>query len=554
MIYTLSIASDIKYSVLDILRGIGMGIVNIIFKTIDILYDVAHSINSLNFIKMLENIENSPFTKIFNAFFILAFAVLFLFSVWKITFRILDADANEQPLFELIKEIVKCGFLIFSIYLIFNTTINLGINLSNAIYNNFNTSNSTIGDKMKTSYLTVNESCYKISGGESTDKENVSKLKSLLTGYSNTSSVNTMSDFEKLLRNETITASDVSDSGSFSFRCQIYKPGIWNDGEDYAFSYNFLFGIVIGVIFLFAIGFAVLMLGRRQLELAFLMVISPLVIATSVGRKEQRSALYQQLASLVLQAGALMLLIGLTAIMFNAIQNSADINKLSYFTKIVAQSVLYLGCAMMLMTGCTSLNRFIGENVSANSGRDMMMAFRGLGAGIASAGAVGVGAIGAGIATAKGGMKAGKGIGQLAKGGIQTAKGMYHGVASVNPNMKSGVSSRMSEKVGKGLGQMMKGADLQNSKNPIARSYGRMLESSGESKVMDAASKWDFKNDKYNVDYVRGGVSLAQQGISNIKEGFGGAFNSIKNIGNPHSIKYRSRPRIYDYGSENDRI
>ena len=81
MIYTLSIASDIKYSVLDILRGLGIGIVNIIFKTIDVLYDVAHSINSLNFIQMLKNIDNSPFTKIFNAFFILAFAVLFLFSV-----------------------------------------------------------------------------------------------------------------------------------------------------------------------------------------------------------------------------------------------------------------------------------------------------------------------------------------------------------------------------------------------------------------------------------------------------------------------------------------
>ena len=72
------------------------------------------------------------------------------------------------------------------------------------------------------------------------------------------------------------------------------------------------------------------MLGRRQLELAFLMTISPLVIATSVGRKEQRSALYQQLASLVLQAGAMMLLIGLTSIMFNAIQNSVEINSLDY--------------------------------------------------------------------------------------------------------------------------------------------------------------------------------------------------------------------------------
>ena len=554
MFYTLSIASDIKYSVLDILRGLGMGIVNIIFKTIDVLYDVAHSINSLNFIEMLKNVDNSPFTKIFNAFFILAFALLFLFSVWKLTFRILDADSNEQPLFELVKEIVKCGFLIFSVYLIFNTTINLGIGLSNAIYNNFNANNSTIGDKMKTAYLSINESCYKVDGGDKVDSKNVKDLQDKLSGYSNTSSAKTMKDFEKLIRNDTITASDVSDSGAFSFRCNIYKPGIWNDSEDYAFNYNFLFGIVIGAIFLFAVGFSVLMLGRRQLELAFLMVISPLVIATSVGRREQRSALYQQLASLVLQAGAIMLLIGLTSIMFNAIQNSADINKLNYFTKIVAQSVLYLGCAMMLMTGCTSLNRFIGDNVSANSGRDMMMAMRGLGGGMMAAAGVGIGAVGAAAGVAKGGVRAGKGIGQLAKGGVQTAKGMVHGMASIHPKMNAGISKRMNEKVGKGLGQMMKGSDLQQSSNPFARAYGRMLESRGEGNVKDAASKWNFTNDKYNVDYVRGGVSLAREGIDNIKSGFGGAFNGIRNIGNPHSSRYHSRPRISDYESESDRL
>ena len=554
MFYTLSIASDIKYSVLDILRGLGMGIVNIIFKTIDVLYDVAHSINSLNFIEMLKNVDNSPFTKIFNAFFILAFALLFLFSVWKLTFRILDADSNEQPLFELVKEIVKCGFLIFSVYLIFNTTINLGIGLSNAIYNNFNANNSTIGDKMKTAYLSINESCYKVDGGDKVDSKNVKDLQDKLSGYADTSSAKTMKDFEKLIRNDTITASDVSDSGAFSFRCNIYKPGIWNDSEDYAFNYNFLFGIVIGAIFLFAVGFSVLMLGRRQLELAFLMVISPLVIATSVGRREQRSALYQQLASLVLQAGAIMLLIGLTSIMFNAIQNSADINKLNYFTKIVAQSVLYLGCAMMLMTGCTSLNRFIGDNVSANSGRDMMMAMRGLGGGMMAAAGVGIGAVGAAAGVAKGGVRAGKGIGQLAKGGVQTAKGMVHGMASIHPKMNAGISKRMNEKVGKGLGQMMKGSDLQQSSNPFARAYGRMLESRGEGNVKDAASKWDFSNDKYNVDYVRGGVSLAREGIDNIKSGFGGAFNGIRNIGNPHSSRYHSRPRISDYENESDRL
>lgn len=549
-----SIASDIKYGVLDILRGIGMGIVNIIFDTIDVLYDVAQKINSLNFIQMLENVENSPFTKIFNAFFILAFAVLFLFSVWKITFRILDADSNEQPMFELVKEIIKCGVLIFCVYLLFNTTINLGIGLSNAVYNQFNNGVSTIGDNMKTSYLTINEACYKVSGGDDVDKKNVDELKSKLNGYSDVSSANTMSDFESLIRSNKLTASDISDSGAFAYRCNVYKPGIWNDTEDYAFSYNFLFGIIIGAIFLFAVGFAVLMLGRRQLELAFLLVISPLVIATSVGRKEQRSALYQQLASLVLQAGAMMLLIGLTSIMFNAIQNSADINNLSYFTKIVTQTILYLGCAMMLMTGCTSLNRFIGENVSANSGRDMMIAMGSLGGGLATAAGIGIGAAGAVGGIAKGTYKTGKGIGQLAKGGFQTAKGMYHGLASINPKMNKGINDRMTSKVGKGLGQMMKGADLQQSSNPISRAYGRMLESRGENAMKDAASKWDFSSGKYNPEYVRGGVSLAQEGINNIKSGFGGAFDSIKNIGNPRSSRYMSRPNIRDYGNESDRL
>ena len=129
----LSIGTNIKYSVLDILRSLGINLVDIIYKTIDVLYDVAHSINSLNFIKMLENAEESPFIKIFNAFFVLAFALLFLFAVWKITFRIFDSDTNEQPIFDLVKEIIKCGFLIFSVYLIFNTSIDIGANLSNAI-------------------------------------------------------------------------------------------------------------------------------------------------------------------------------------------------------------------------------------------------------------------------------------------------------------------------------------------------------------------------------------------------------------------------------------
>ena len=62
MLYTLSIGNDIKFSVLDLLRNIGMGLVNIIYSTIDVLYEVAYKINSLDMIEMLKNVQNSPFT------------------------------------------------------------------------------------------------------------------------------------------------------------------------------------------------------------------------------------------------------------------------------------------------------------------------------------------------------------------------------------------------------------------------------------------------------------------------------------------------------------
>lgn len=554
MFVTLSIANDIKFGVLDIIRNIGIAIINTIFNTIDVLYDVAQKINSLNFIDMLEGIPNSPFTKIFNAFFVLAFSVLFLFAVWKITFKILDSDSQETSLFELIKEVFKSGVLIFCVYLIFNTGINLGINFSNAIYNNFNSGNSTIGETMKTAYLETNDKCYLRSGGESVDKGNVADVKDILKGEVSQDVLNkitTMKDVETLVRNGEITTSNLTNSDGFNYRCDIYKPGIWNDGEDYVFSYNFLFGIIIGAIFLFAIGFAVLMLGKRQLEIAFLMVIAPLVFATSIGRKEQRQALYQQFASLVLQAGALMLLIGLTSIMFPAIQNSPDINGLSFFTKLVAQSILYLGCAMMLLTGSTALNRFIGENVSANSGRDMMMAMRGLAGGMFTAGAIAKGGAGLVGKTAVGGYKTGKGLGQLAKGGGKIAKGMYHGVASVHPKANSRLNKSMNDKLGKGLSDVFKGSMYQQSSNGIARAYGRYLESRGEGQVNDLAQKWDFQSGKYNPEYIRSGVDLAKQGISNIKSGYQ-TFRGTNKMGNPR--KNYMKPKLYEYGNESDKI
>lgn len=550
----LSIASDIKFGVLDIIRNLGIGIINIIFDTIDVLYNVAQKINSLNFINMLENIPNSPFTKLFNAFFILSFTVLFLFATWKITFKILDGDSQETSLFELVKEVFKSGILIFCVYLIFNTGINLGVNISNAIYNNFTSGNSSIGETMKSAYLSTNDKCYLRKDGKDVDKENVDNIKDILKNEVSSetlSKITTIEDLEGLIRNGEITATDLNDADAFNHKCDIYKPGIWNDGEDYVFSYNFLFGIIIGAIFLFSIGFAVLMLGKRQLEIAFLMVISPIVLATSVGRKEQRQALYQQLASLVLQAGALMLLIGLTSIMFIAIQRSSDINNLPFFTKLVAQSILYLGCAMMLLTGSTALNRFIGENVSANSGRDMLMSMKGLAGGMLTAGAIAKGGVGMAAKSVVGGYKTSKGLGQLARGGIKTAQGMYHEKASNSPLIKSRISNSMNAKAGKSANDMFKGGMYQQSNSGIARAYGRYLENRGKNSLNNLAEQWDFSNDTYNKEYTQKGVNLAKEGISNIKNGYQ-IFRGNSKIGNPRQNYIK--PNIKGYKNESDKI
>lgn len=543
----LSIGNDIKFGVLDILRSIGMGIINIIYSTIDVLYDVAYKINSLDMIEILKNIDNSPFNKIFNSFIIVAFALLFLFSVWKVTFRIFDADEQEQPLSVLVKEIFKCGFLIFLVSLIFSQSIDIGVNLSNAIYNQFTNSNSTIGDTMKTAYLTVNEDCYYNSSGskyhkdiDKVDKENVKKLKDQLNGYVQLpNTINTVSDFTTLIRNGNLTATNITDSGSFSLTCQIYKAGMFNDGEDYFFNYNWVFGIVVGAVFLFSIAFSVIMLGRRQLELAFLMLIAPLVFATSVGRKEQRSALYQQLVSLVLQAGALLLLIGLTAIMFNAIQNSSDINSLPYFTKIVAQSVLYLGCAMMLLTGSTTLNRFIGENVSANSGRDSMMAMRGLLGGMIGGGFATVGAV--------------KGAKQTGKGLVQMGNATRLGLAGLSEgNMHSKTVKSMASKMSKAQEKVNKGQQKQQAGNGvITKLAGMYQEHSGNKKIDSLKNKWDYDNNKVRSGYFRDGKDIAKGGLSTMAHSFMGYRGRVNSIGNLHSIR---KTPIKDFKNDGDKL
>ena len=59
---------------------------------------------------------------------------------------------------------------------------------------------------------------------------------------------------------------------------------------------------------------------------------------------------------------------------------------------------MYIGCGSFLLTGSQVVNRFIGGNVSANSGREQLMAMMGFGQGMGSIAATGtLGAVGAGL-------------------------------------------------------------------------------------------------------------------------------------------------------------
>ena len=553
MFLTLSIVSDIKFSVIDIFRGLGVSIIKLIYSTIDVLFDVANKVNGLNMIEALKNIENAPFTKIFNAFFILAFLLLLLFSIWKVSFRVMDAEQSEQPLFETIKEIVKCGFLICCVYFLFNTSINLGINLSSAIYNSFNTSTSSIGEKMQSAYLQINDACYRRQGSEDDDKKNVQDLKEQLEGITNTTGINTMEDFETVIRNENLNVSQIVDAGAFNYRCKIENQGFWAGNEDYAFNYNFFFGIVIGIIFLYCIAFAVIMLGRRQIEIIFLMVIAPVIIGTSVGRKEQRSALYQQLTSLILQAGAMMLMIGLTTLIFDVIQNSDVINSMSYFTKTVTQSILYIGAAMMLLTGSSALNRFIGENVSANNGRDMIMAMSGIKGGLMTASHVGMKLGTTGKEIASGGFTSSKGIGKVAQGFGEGTMGIARAGISSIPLGKQTLSNLYNAKLGRQVGRAMKAEEMTRSENPKVQQKGERLLQKAENKMQNLGKRWNYETGKASFDSAKEGLSQMKSGVSQVKQGLGDAVRNVRNSGNKMNNKYHPKVSIQNTVKEKEK-
>lgn len=355
---------------LDLLRNLGWGILNFIFSTVDTLFEVLKSLNCFNIIDSIA--ENTIFSNFYKGIIIISITLLGLFSIWRFIIKIIEPDEGLSAS-QIVKEIGKCGlFVILSTFLFSQMTL-FSIKLSSFTGDIFSESNISLSDNMLSLYIDHTKG-YK----ESDEFENENILDSIQD--------KTFTD--KKLYNDKYTTS---------------SRWILPDEQDYKYSINWIMAIVVGAFFLYALFFSGMMLARRQIEFLFLFAIAPIIFSTSVGNKQRRNTVIEQLVSLTVQGAVVLLIISLTALVIQQIQMTTFFND-SILKDMLIKSILYIGCGAFLLAGSQVVNRFIGSNVSANSGREQMMAMMSFGrtlgtvTSVATHGAVGTGLVGSGLA------------------------------------------------------------------------------------------------------------------------------------------------------------
>ena len=365
--------------VFDLLRSLGWYIIKFVYDLIDGLLEIIKKLNAFDIINSLSN--NQAFKNFYTGVMAIAITLFALFIVWKFVNKMLDPD-EETSFKNIMTEIAKCGALIMMSTFMFIQVSNFSITLSNYTGSIFESSTkSKMSDTILSMYISYKDG-YKNSDKFKEDKS-INELVS-----------NGSFDSDELYLSKYVTKSRI----------------ILSDDKDYKYEINWLMAIISGGFFLYSLFFAGIMLGRRQIEFLFLFSIAPIVFATSVCNKQRRGAVIEQLISLALQSAVVMLIVSLTVMVMQ------EINSTSFFTNafmnLTTKSLLYLGCATFILTGSQVINRFIGANVSAASGREQLMSLMGygkmagIGATLGAGATIGGTLLGAGLA-----MKGGKAVG-----------------------------------------------------------------------------------------------------------------------------------------------
>ena len=447
---------------LDFLRTLGWGIINFIYGLIDALFEILKELNAYNIIDSVA--ENSMFSNFHKGIIAIAITLLALFVIFKFVMKIIEPEEGLS-IQQLVIEIVKSTlFVLLSVFL-FAEVSTFSIKLSGFTANIFNNSNTTISDSMLTMFVDYTEQ-YKVS--DEFMKENI-KLSIEDKSFTNAKKYN-----DKFITNER---------------------WVIKDEKDYKYEINWILSIIVGGFFLYALFFSGMMLARRQIEFVFLFIISPIVFATSIGNKQRRSAVIEQLVSLMLQGAVVMLIINLTAIVAGSSNSTTFF--INSFKDVVIKSLMYIGCGTFLLTGSQVVNRFIGSNVSANSGREHLMSLMGFGQTLNSIAST---TLGAGL------------------GGSM---------------MGLGVASSFIGKVGGNKVVSKAGASISNFGNKMITKAGNPNSTAG--KIGNFISKAGTKISKTTPSNI--GKSLRSMGSSNLR----GSINSLTLQRGAYRRRYRER-------------
>ncbi len=404
--------------VFDLLRSLGWYIVSFIYNMIDGLIEVIKKLNAFDIINSLSN--NDLFKNLYTGIMAISITLFALFIIWKFINKILDAD-NETSIKNIAIEIIKCGGLIMLSTFMFVQVSNFSLTLTNYTSNIFETNADT---KLSSSLLTM--------------------FISYRDGYKNSDKFDEDKSIEQLVENGSFD-SDEKYLDKYVTKSRV----ILSDEKDYKYEINWVMCILSGGFFLYSLFFAGIMLGRRQIEFLFLFVISPIVFATSIGNKQRRGAVIEQLVSLALQSVVLMLIVNLTIMVMQEINATTFFS--NTFMNITIKSLLYLGCATFILTGSQVINRFIGANVSASSGREQLMSLMGYGkmAGIGATVATGA-TLGAGLLATGGAIKGGKSLGSqvLSQSGVALGSlGVTDSANGESPTRMQRLASTMGSKM-----------------------------------------------------------------------------------------------------------
>lgn len=408
-------------SALDLLRRLGWAIVNFIYNLIDTLFNILKELNLYDIVDSVS--ENTIFSNFHTGIIAIAVTLLGLFVIWRFVMKILDPDEGLST-GQIVKEIFKCSILVIMSVFLFAQANSFSIKLSGYTSSLFSTNNTTISDSMLSMYVNHTE------GYKASDE------------FKN-------EDIEANLKNDNFTKKRM-----YNDKYVTSSRWILPDEKDYKYDINWLMAIIVGGFFLYALFFSGMMLARRQIEFLFLFLISPVVFATSIGNKQRRSAVIEQLVSLILQGAVIMLIISITIIVMQAINNTTFFNN-SSINDMALKSLMFIGCGTFLLTGSQVINRFIGTNVSANSGREQLMSLMSYGHAFSTATHIGTNAI--------------SGAGAFGLGVASSALGKAGGNSVVN-------------KVGNAIsrfGNNFRGGNESAKPNPIKSGIGNTIENFG---------------------------------------------------------------------------